>query len=264
MGGKTVPVVPVTWIAISLLMGFSFMIVIEHISGSDHSPAHSKLHDIFDLGAIAESSGPTDSERNEDTIEQAESSRQSDSGSKKALKLTLGLAVHSLADGFALGASAHSESAPETGKSHSELSLIIFLVLLVHKAPAALALTTSLLMTPLSRSAIRRHIAIFAASTPAGAILTYFILKLLGTRSGTEWTGQTLLFSAGTFLYVATVLQPIASHDSASSQAPKNAKGLLIVLCGILLPLGISLMVEHDHGAPPPGSGLPGGIQISP
>jgi len=259
MAGKAA--VPVTWIAVSLIMGFAFMFMVEHLTGSDHSHPHSNHNDIFNLGTLPELGGTTEDAHT--SIEQGELARHHNIGSKKALQLTVGLVVHSLADGFALGASALSDSAPVGGESHSsELSLVVFLALLIHKAPAALALTTSLLMTPLSRSAIRRHLAIFAASTPAGAILTYIVLDLLGSNSGVQWTGQTLLFSAGTFLYVATVLQPVASHESVSSQGSKKLVNLLICLCGMFLPLGISLMVKHDHGAPPGGE-IPGGIQIS-
>lgn len=259
MAGKTA--VPVTWIALSLIMGFSFMLLVESLSGSEHSHNHSTHADVLDLEAISESNGATGG--NITPNDQGELPRHPGLGSKKAFQMTLGLVVHALSDGFALGASALSESVQGEGQSRrSELSLVIFFALLIHKAPAAIALATSLMMTPLSRSAIRRHLAIFAASTPAGAILTYILLNLLGAQSGAEWTGQTLLFSAGTFLYVATVLQPVASHETASPQDPRKFANLLACLCGMFLPLGIGLLVGHDHGAPPGGE-IPGGIQVS-
>jgi zinc transporter 9 len=204
-------------IAASLIMGFSFMLLVEHLTGSDHSHVHPGHGDLFDLEVINENGVATD--RIE--VMEREPTTYTGNRSKKAIKLTLGLVVHSLADGFALGASAVSARATDMAgpdSSHSELPLVIFFALLIHKgvfyfsnkispcscldnvtiyplAPAALALSTSLLVTPISRSAIRKHLAVFAASTPVGSILTYLLLSAIGAHSGSAWTGQTLLFS---------------------------------------------------------------------
>lgn len=54
---------------------------------------------------------------------------------ERAYPLTLGLVVHALADGLALGSASLSDSAaePTTGGSISGLSLVVFLALVVHK-----------------------------------------------------------------------------------------------------------------------------------
>lgn len=49
----------------------------------------------------------------------------------KAYPLTLGLVIHSLADGLALGASALPRSNGEAASS--QLSLVVFLALVIHK-----------------------------------------------------------------------------------------------------------------------------------
>ena len=119
--------------------------------------------------------------------------------------LTLGLVVHALADGFALGSSA-------TSPIDRGLSVTVFLALIIHKgwytcaiccgthqlrpsAPTVLALTTSLLATGLPKSSCRKHVAVFSASTPIGALLVYFLLSLVRVNSESPWTGITMLIS---------------------------------------------------------------------
>lgn len=52
------------------------------------------------------------------------------SSEKEAIPLTLGLAIHSLADGFALGVSFFPASNESTD---SKLSFIVFLAIIIHK-----------------------------------------------------------------------------------------------------------------------------------
>ena len=59
---------------------------------------------------------------------------------KNVLITTIGLAIHSLADGAALGASLYLESFGET----KGLGMIIFLAIMLHKAPASLGFGTFL------------------------------------------------------------------------------------------------------------------------
>lgn len=53
------------------------------------------------------------------------------SGRQKAFALTIGLVIHSLADGLALGVSALAKS--EVGHIASSVSVVVFLALLLHK-----------------------------------------------------------------------------------------------------------------------------------
>ena len=105
---------------------------------------------------------------------------------------------------------------------------------MLHKAPASFGLVTYLLHEGLDKPGIKRHLLVFSLAAPVLAILTYLLLTLHGqvlpsastslrhrpwkfmllltlllsskgnldTLSG---TGTAMLFSAGTFLYVATV-----------------------------------------------------------
>ncbi|KAL7416989.1 Zinc/iron permease [Mrakia frigida] len=165
---------------------------------------------------------------------------------EKSFSATLGLVLHSTADGIALGASARS------GKSG--LGLVIFLAIFVHKIPASLGLCTTLMSDSLPRHQIRQRIALFSAAAPVGAILTYFLVNLLA--GGIEqsvlmwWTGVALMFSGGTFLYViATVLQDLNPSKTELEEPNAISKRLrmVLVLSGMLAPLVLTRLGGHHH-----------------
>ncbi|XP_017056791.1 zinc transporter ZIP9-B [Drosophila ficusphila] len=191
------------------------------------------------------------------------SQRKSNIGSDKKSNatLTLGLVVHAAADGVALGAAATT--------SHQDVEIIVFLAIMLHKAPAAFGLVTFLLHEKLDRKKIRRHLAVFSLSAPLLTILTYFGIgqEQKETLNSVNATGIAMLFSAGTFLYVATVhvlpeltqngFSQTDQHDyrlleesrdeingSHSIQALKYSE-LLIMICGALLPLIITFGHKH-------------------
>ncbi len=74
--------------------------------------------------------------------------------------------VHAAADGVALGAAGAT--------SHQDVEMIVFLAIMLHKAPAAFGLVTFLLHEGIERQRIRRHLAIFSASAPLFTLITYF------------------------------------------------------------------------------------------
>jgi zinc transporter 9 len=144
--------------------------------------------------------------------------------SSSANAITIGLVVHSLADGLALGMSMLS-GGDESPSSHSYgLSLVVFLALAVHKgtyathqlssfffsffpgprrslfavrvrvAPTSLAYTVSLMSTSLSRAECRKHLLLFSASTPVGAIASYAAFSFFGLKQADD-VGTALLIS---------------------------------------------------------------------
>ncbi|KAF7365001.1 Beta-lactamase class penicillin binding protein [Mycena venus] len=227
---------PTNQIALSLIAGFTFMMVVEQlIAPHSHSHGHGTNSGSVALHAVGQQSGSTTVEFDAEMgdMEQpdppssggfmqvdASASLTEINGSRaKAYPLTFGLIMHGLADGLALGVSSLSDpGASSSDASHRDLSFIVFLALIIHKAPTSLALTTSLLNTSLPRPECRKHLAFFAASTPFGAIVSYALLSFFSAGAQGSWTGLALLVSGGTFLYVATVLQDV-SHgpDEAST-----------------------------------------------
>ncbi|KAI6030902.1 hypothetical protein F5J12DRAFT_803773 [Pisolithus orientalis] len=119
----------------------------------------------------------------------------SDDAFRRVFPLSLGLVVHALVDGYALGVSSTAD------EGSSVLSFIVFLAIIVHKAPTALALTTSLLSRSLPVMECKKHLLAFSLATPVSAILSYllFSLPFMNQRLG---PGVPLLFSVSFFLHV--------------------------------------------------------------
>ncbi|XP_068202253.1 zinc transporter ZIP9 isoform X2 [Palaemon carinicauda] len=170
----------------------------------------------------------------------ADAENGSTRGSRSSLTATLGLVVHAAADGIALGAAAAS--------SHTDVEMIVFFAIMLHKAPAAFGLVTFLLHEGLERNKIRRHLLIFALAAPVGAFVTYLSIIQSGTEtlSSSHSTGVAMLFSAGTFLYVATVhVLPELTNHSHDGGGQFSRKQLLALICGSLLPLFLTF--GHHH-----------------
>ncbi|KAK6304889.1 hypothetical protein J4Q44_G00254750 [Coregonus suidteri] len=161
---------------------------------------------------------------------------------------TLGLVVHAAADGVALGAAAST--------SQTSVQLIVFVAIMLHKAPAAFGLVSFLMHAGLERNRIRKHLLVFALAAPVLAMVTFVGLSQSSKEalSDVNATGVAMLFSAGTFLYVATVhvLPEVGGTGHSHSPAPgkEAAKGLSKVevgalVLGCLIPLVLS--VGHQH-----------------
>ncbi|XP_033114957.1 zinc transporter ZIP9-B-like [Anneissia japonica] len=138
---------------------------------------------------------------------------------------TLGLVVHAAADGIAMGAAAST--------SRADVETIVFVAIMLHKAPAAFGLVTFLMHEKFERSRIRKHLFVFAIAAPFTTILTYFGLSQASKEalSSVNATGIAMLFSAGTFLYVATVhvLPEIANMGHSHSHGLPVADAEVLV-----------------------------------
>jgi zinc transporter 9 len=123
------------------------------------------------------------------------------SGDRGVWMAAVGLCVHSVADGIALGASLHmaiSESANGLGPA-------VLVALMLHKIPEALGFGSYLKTRDVPQNQKLACLLLVAGTSPVTAFLTY---SSLGQETGKElayFTALILLFSAGTFLYVAGV-----------------------------------------------------------
>ncbi|KAK3943069.1 Zinc/iron permease [Diplogelasinospora grovesii] len=239
---------PTFYIGFSLMLGFVLMFLIDRLprhAAEKFQAAPSTRHISLDNLAGSSISGEEESEGFLGSL--APTPRQS-----RSLATTIGLVIHAAADGIAMGASATT--------SNMKLGLIIFVAIMVHKAPAAFGLTSVLLKQGLSKRAARGHLVVFSLAAPFGAIATYLMISAIGGgsmegESGQWWTGMLLLFSAGTFLYVAmhAMQEDNASHghehhssmngysDGGSLAQRKQTKpqmrDTLATVGGMLLPL---------------------------
>jgi len=260
---------PATTIAVSLLVGFMFMLVTEQlipgahshsglqIYGSSHlSPKDSTVEFDVDveLGELEQDSArsPHPTTSGSTSAHRSATPRASAGDgfkipfSGKGFTLTLGLVLHALSDGLALGSSIVSDAGSQ------ELSLVIFAALVIHKAPTALALTISLLASGVNRTDCKNFLAIFSASTPTGAAVTYLFLWFFRSADGgkNHWTGIAMLVSGGSFLYVATVLQPVSSNHTSglAHEDDINLKTrLAFIVLGMFAPLLLSSLIGHGH-----------------
>merc|ERR1712093_528959 len=193
---------PTFYIGFSLILGFILMFLIDklprHAQEHIQPPPATRHISLDNLSQSIHSSphSPTDSDSESESFLQslAPTPKQT-----RSLATTTGLVIHAAADGIAMGASATS--------SNTKLGFIIFVAIMIHKAPAAFGLTSVLLKQGLSKRAARGHLIIFSLAAPVGALGTWVLVSLLGGdhmegERGQWWTGMLLLFSAGTFLYV--------------------------------------------------------------
>jgi zinc and cadmium transporter len=102
----------------------------------------------------------------------------------------LGLSLHTLIDGFALGASS----------GNAGLGLLVFLAILAHKIPNAFSLSAILRHEGYSRARALAMNAGFALMIPLGAGI-YLVVR--GLVQAETFTSFALAASAGTFLHLA-------------------------------------------------------------
>lgn len=201
---------PTFQIGLSLTLGFALMFLIDrlpqHAFASSYQSGPQTRHislDNLETSSISDSVLEGRDGSSSDTDGFLSSFLSPSPKQARTLATTVGLVIHAAADGIAMGASATTED--------MRLGFIIFVAIMVHKAPAAFGLTSVLLRQGLSKRAARGHLIVFSAAAPVGALVTYCIVELFLGGSGGQvaaegssgeqwWTGMLLLFSAGTFL----------------------------------------------------------------
>jgi zinc transporter 9 len=264
---------PHVWVGVSLIAGFILMYLIDTLpeqasTSMSQQPQRFPISlNSFSFNRLRSFSNPIIEDESLDDHENASGGGRSIDKSSRPSSTTLGLVIHAAADGIALGAS----SAASGGSGKRNLSLIIFIALMLHKAPAAFGLTSVLLKQGLSKRMARAHLVVFSLAAPVGALLTWSAVHILGFAGSADSTegeficGLLLLFSGGTFLYVAvhtmqesskpggrhshdgengyaSVENPYApsSAQGINSKSQSNSDGMLSVLVtvgGMLLPL---------------------------
>lgn len=197
-------------IGVSLVIGFVLMLLIDQCSTSHSRGQYDPLRPADMEGIIIE---------------------------RPKITATLGLVVHAAVDGVALGAAATT--------TQTDVEMIVFIAIMLHKAPAAFGLVTFLMHEGVDRKRIRRHLLVFSLAAPLLALITYFGIGQEGkeTLSSVNATGIAMLFSAGTFLYVATV--HVLPELTARAGGVFKANQLLMLVLGAMLPLVLTM--GHHH-----------------
>ena len=215
---------PHAWVGVALISGFLLMYMIDKLPQYTKPTQNKPQTHHIALNNLGRRFNLTTSLDRDEESESFLSPTEAAATQQRGFATTIGLVIHAAADGIALGASSTT--------AHRNLSLIIFFAIMVHKAPAAFGLTSILLKQGLSKRTARGHLVLFSLAAPVGAITTYILANVVGgIRGGTEegttfWTGMLLLFSGGTFLYVAMhAMQETSQGHHESHGGPAMANG---------------------------------------
>lgn len=227
--GKLEAIDPRSLVGITLVLGFLFMLLVDQlISQHRHRKALPVVVSDPENSSVVHTHG-------------------------RSFTATLGLVVHAAADGVALGAAATT--------SNLDTEAVVFLAIMLHKAPAAFALVSFLMHEAVERPTIRKHLLVFSLAAPLLAIVTFLSIHRGATQSITSHnaTGVALLFSAGTFLYVATVHvlpELVVRHSTHQADArarinnPPNEgftkTDVLAIVVGTLTPMVLTVG-NHGH-----------------
>ena len=200
---------PHAYVGLSLIFGFILMYLIDqipqHASRSLRSTSQPHHISLANLGQGLRRI----SSQNGELVQAGDAESGASPSSARGFSTTIGLVIHAAADGIAMGASSSS--------ANNRLGFIIFLAIMVHKAPAAFGLTSVLLKQGLTKREARARLTIFSLAAPFGAVATWTVVSVLGpSRMGGEegthwWTGILLLFSAGTFLLVFSLTHSLST-----------------------------------------------------
>lgn len=149
--------------------------------------------------------------------------------------IALGLALHTLIDGVALGAVMLGESAE--GSAAALAGFGVFLAILLHKPLDAMSITTIMEAGGWDRGARATTNLLFAFMCPLGALLFFFGVDLIAPARDAI-IAASLAFSAGAFICIAlSDLLPevhFHSHD--------RGKLTLAFLLGIVIAYGIGAL----------------------
>ena len=102
----------------------------------------------------------------------------------------LGISLHSLLDGVALGA----------GLLLPQLGPVVLLAVIIHKMPDSISISSILLAAGWQRRKVATLNLLFSLTTPVGALLAYWLFRSLSPENVAVAIG----LSAGTFLTIAT------------------------------------------------------------
>jgi len=153
--------------------------------------------------------------------------------------IALGLALHTLIDGVALGAVMQG-----AGAGAGAIGMGVFLAILLHKPLDAMSITTIMQAGGWSQGTRATANIVFAMMCPLGALLFYFGVNLLADAQH-HVVAAALAFSAGAFICIAlSDLLPevhFHSHDRVKLTIAFLLGIILAYSIGVVEPVGIHL-----------------------
>ncbi len=140
----------------------------------------------------------------------------------------LGLTIHGLIEGLALGSSALS----------TELGPLVFIAIVIHKAPAGISLSSILSLAKKGQNQILLFLFGVSISGPLGIWAAYALMK---NTPYADVSGALLAVSGGTFVYIAACdLLPELHHPEGNRHVR-----LAAFIFGILISIASGFILPH-------------------
>lgn len=156
-----------------------------------------------------------------------------DAGKGYMFQLMLGLCLHAFFEGLPLG---NYEALQGNHHDHVHSDQHLLMGIILHKAPAAFALTSLLLASHYRRTTVIICLIIFAAMSPLGAALAATLGEQGLLDQGIQ--EKIIAFVIGSFLHIATTI--LFETDGAANHRLPWGKMLLIALG-----LGLAILSSH-------------------
>jgi len=234
------------WMMVGIVMMFVLIRLFHFHNHEPVSPAspvlttcsHGHDHDHDETQTVAVASGPQPSETGKGHTA-AECHSHGHAHGMSWMGIALGLSLHTLIEGLALGASVHADS--QRLGAQSLLGFGTFLAIVLHKPLDSVSITALMLSSHWSRRSINLVNIGFAMMCPLGAVL---VLMGISQFSGLqrEFLGTALSFAAGVFICIAlSDLLPEMEFHAHNKVQLTIALGL-----GITLSWALALM-ESGH-----------------
>jgi len=241
-------------VGISLVLGFLTMLVMDHLAccggasglhGHSHDVVSSTPSDIPKSPVLVKTANRpatpqhdhvSDKHHHDDDDDDLEVQRSN--VKRRRATVTLGLLIHNMADGLAMGASKASRA------EWTPAQMLVFSAIMIHHIPAAFGFAAFLRSSGMDEFQVRERVLVFASIGPITALVSFLILHygLVGSYSiPKEAVGVCLLYSGGTFLYVAAV----HALDEARKGSLLSPRQVGILCSGGFLPLLMSF--GHHH-----------------
>ena len=186
LGGPAATDIAVRWLMLGLI-AMLLLLRMFHFHQHDFSDEEEHLHNH-------------NHDHDHDHAAAAPTRRQANTVHRMSwLGIALGLGVHTLIDGIALGAVMLGEIA---NGAAGLVGVGVFLAILLHKPLDAMSITTVMAAGGWSRSARATNNLLFALMCPLGALLFFFGVDFLGDNRD-YLVAAALAFSAGAFICIA-------------------------------------------------------------
>ena len=238
----------ITGLAAGILLASAVLVVIPEgfeLATGGHGAEEEALENLiigaavlsgFVLMLVLEGSGIGHAVHEEHHDHESEHGHQHVHHTVAPLLLVLGLSLHSAADGLAIGSAAAGSS--------EAVTTAVALAVLIHKVPAAFSLGVFSMHEREDRNDSIRDVVLFSIATPLMIVVSFYALEGLDEHL----IALAMLFSGGTFLYVAAVdTLPDIHNPETGREAMMSVLMGVVLMIVILFGADAAGLIDHGH-----------------